>query len=548
MDIGKFWAVEKVLQCLDDKSIYTSEQLRALAPNKCTYGFDVIVYIGFALFVHCRSDRDIVKQLAKRNIFISERQIGYLGEKFITYLSIVHSQSKERLKNIIYLGGGYILQLDGTCEGDSPHLFTGIDGISEIVLENIKLPSEKAELLIPFFKKIKKKYGIPIGLVHDMGRGILTAVEEVFPNVPDFICHFHFLRDIGKDLLEEEYSKIRNILKKSKIRSILRQRSKVFEKIIKKNITVVAELRASIDNDRIESSCFPEFPIASIYAMIYWAFDISSQLKGYGFPFDRSHLVFFDRLKIIHSVLDKIISTSNQPESNLFKPFLKIYKLLSDVCDDKELNKSVILLKKKAYVFDKLRSSLSIALVENNKGLNDDGTEDNIKTIEESVRKFKHWIINNKQFSEKDCYKKMIKQIDKYWEKLFSDPICVNTSQGKIMIQPQRTNNILERFFRNLKRKYRKKSGNHSLSKTLKTMLADTPLVKNLENDEYLKAVLDGCATLEERFAKIDSRNVLKELTLAKQKNEKLSPAMNQIIKNKNLPTTLISMFEAYAR
>ena len=216
LDIGKFWAVEKVLQCPEDKNVYTSEPLRALAPNRCTYGFDVIVYIGFALFVHCRSDRDIVKQLAKRNIYISERQIGYLGEKFITYLSIVHSQSKEKLKNIIYLTGGYILQLDGTCEGDSPHLFIGIDGISEIVLENIKLPSEKAELLIPFFKKIKKQYGIPIGLVHDMGRGILAAVEEVFPIVPDFICHFHFLRDIGKDLLEEEYSKIRNILKNRK--------------------------------------------------------------------------------------------------------------------------------------------------------------------------------------------------------------------------------------------------------------------------------------------------------------------------------------------
>jgi hypothetical protein len=36
---------------------------------------------------------------------------------------------------------------------------------------------------------------------HGIGRGIITAVEEVFPGMPDFIYHFHFLRDMGKDLL-----------------------------------------------------------------------------------------------------------------------------------------------------------------------------------------------------------------------------------------------------------------------------------------------------------------------------------------------------------
>jgi len=45
------------------------------------------------------------------------------------------------------LRGGYILHLDGTCEADSPHLFSGLDGIAELVLDNVKLPSERADLL-----------------------------------------------------------------------------------------------------------------------------------------------------------------------------------------------------------------------------------------------------------------------------------------------------------------------------------------------------------------------------------------------------------------
>ena len=35
----------------------------------------------------------------------------------------------------------------------------------------------------------------------------------------------------------------------------------------------------------------------------------------------------------------------------------------------------------------------------------------------------------------------------------------------------------------------------------LQTMLADTPLVKNLDNDEYMQILLDGKSNLEELFA-----------------------------------------------
>ncbi|MCP4002515.1 MAG: hypothetical protein GY727_16565 [Gammaproteobacteria bacterium] len=40
--------------------------------------------------------------------------------------------------------------------------------------------------------------------------------------------------------------------------------------------------------------------------------------------------------------------------------------------------------------------------------------------------------------------------------------------------------------------------------KTLKTMLAQTPLVKNLENPQYMEIILNGKVSLAERFAEID--------------------------------------------
>ena len=79
-----------------------------------------------------------------------------------------------------------------------------------------------------------------------MGRGILCAVKAVFKDIPDFICHFHFLRDIGKDLFEKEYATIRNRLKKHKIRPLLRQRVKALEKIIGDDPQAVYRLTAGI--------------------------------------------------------------------------------------------------------------------------------------------------------------------------------------------------------------------------------------------------------------------------------------------------------------
>ena len=82
-------------------------------------------------------------------------------------------------------GDGYILHLDGTCEADSPQLFIGIDGIAHIVLDNIKLPSEKAELLIPFLCRIKRQCGDTIALVHDMGHILAYPADEYLDGLSD---------------------------------------------------------------------------------------------------------------------------------------------------------------------------------------------------------------------------------------------------------------------------------------------------------------------------------------------------------------------------
>lgn len=90
----------------------------------------------------------------------------------------------------------------------------------------------------------------------------------------------------------------------------------------------------------------------------------------------------------------------------------------------------------------------------------------------------------------------------------FADPIQIQTSCGVRIIQPQRTNNILERFFRRLNRQGCKRTGQRPTAKFIDNMLPDTPLVANLDNPDYVELLLDGCENLAQRLACVDRKLV----------------------------------------
>ena len=73
-------------------------------------------------------------------------------------------------------------------------------------------------------------------------------------------------------------------------------------------------------------------------------------------------------------------------------------------------------------------------------------------------------------------------------------------------------------------------------------MLTDTPIVKNLNNPEYLEIILDGSRTLEERFERIDSRLVAEKLKTEQRKQQIIGTEMKKIIKLPDLPERLSAL------
>ena len=70
-------------------------------------------------------------------------------------------------------------------------------------------------------------------------------------------------------------------------------------------------------------------------------------------------------------------------------------------------------------------------------------------------------------------------------------------------------------------------------------MLTDTPIVKNLNNPEYLEIILNGCRSLEERFEKIDSHLVTEKLKAEQRRQQIIGAEMKKIIKLPDLPERL---------
>ena len=542
------WNVRETLLCCNrcpSDTIHTSETLAQLVPPRCTFGYDVLVYVGRALFQRFRTGAEVREELAALNVVISTSEIQHLGRTFITYLAVAHRQRAPHIRQVIQRNGGYFLHLDGTCEGASPMLMVGIDSITEVVLDSVKIPTERTEYIVPFLKDIRARYGDPVATVRDMGPGIGKAIREVFPRAKDFICHFHFLRDIGKDLLAKDYDTIRKRLRKHGVRAELGRLARSLKDTIGQNKALLEVLSLMSESASIPRELLEDTPAVCAYALIQWTLAGANHGDGYGFPFDRPHLEVAKRIGVLEKKLQAMKDLPLRGEWRDNDPFRKTLGAIYRALDDRHLRKAIAEIERKIKVFDALRDAMRLAPKHGSRGLNDSGTEENMKAIEKAVTHFRQWLTTDPAHTANPHYAPLIGPSDKYWEKLFADPILVNTPAGPAYIQPQRTNNIMETFFRDEKQGIRRRTGNARMSKTLQTMLADTPLVKNLDNPQYMEILLKEHDSLEQLFAHIDRDSVRENLRKAEQSVDRVPVEIQKIIACPAFPE---SMQEGYSK
>lgn len=294
MNIGMLHVHETHMECKSCGTVYKPAHVQQWVPPNSNYGYDVIEHVGRSLFLEKKSEKQIWRELQSRNIHISESEVRHLARRFVIYVALLHQISSPDIRQHLDDNGGYILHIDGTCEADSPHLIAVMDSITKTVLGCTKMPSEAAEYIIPFLEELKQLYGDPIAALSDMSKAFAKALAAVFPNTVHFICHFHFLRDLGKDLFNDEYATLRTDIRRFKIRADLHS----LKRDLKKIIDQAPHLKKGFETSACENTCKEALPIeVKTYLLIHWIFDCESELDGYGFPFDRAYLVLYQRMR-----------------------------------------------------------------------------------------------------------------------------------------------------------------------------------------------------------------------------------------------------------
>jgi hypothetical protein len=528
MHIGPFQVHETVRVCplKECKKKYRYTGLDTFLPQGSNFGYDVIAYVGEALWGKSHTPLQIRMDLKQyNNLTISESEITLLAEKFVHYVVEAQRDKQTEIKKFLHRGGGFFMYFDAMHPGDgAAHLMCAIaEEISEkvsIVLGSVKLPTESTETVAAFLRDLKEKYGAPLAGICDMLASNLAAFQEVFPGVLLLICHFHFLRSIGKKFLEYENTKLQGVLKQYDITKRLKEFVSKCKTSIEMNPRLADYMKY---NEKQYQSSFQTMPeIIKAYCKALWILAYEQELNGYGYPFDRSELVYLQRIKKTYDSLKAYPLDSKELSELKF--------LLASILEDPDLCKHMAALEKKVQDFDHLRAIMKIAPIYGVKGLNDDGEECDMTLMEDQLKIFieSDEIKNNFDKS----YRKMIKQILKYWKMLFSKPVEVRLPSGETSFTyPQRTSNNMERMFREFQRSEYKRTGMSTLGRTARAMIAETPMMKNLQCPEFVSIILNGQPTLAARFAQLDIK-CIQERIRRSQNEEKLPTGLKKILRN----------------
>ncbi len=517
VDYGGLRMREWVRKCPACGDKYRSVHLPEMVKPGCNYAYDCIVEVGRLRYIEKRQITEIQSIFHGRyHLQISETQIRRLNYNFLYYLGRFHYQSAEKINHVLKQQGGYILYIDSTCEGRGVHLLTCLDGQSGYVLYSKKIKSENSKDLQKSFEVVKKMFGDPLCCVHDMGRGINSALDIVFAGAMRIICHFHLLRDIGKDLFKDLYVKLQKSLSKHQIYAAIRYQDKSLEKIAggrektEQHFFDITD-KQNIDKQNINTT---DLLIGLMFGYIQSLKMHENSGGGYGFPFDRPKLEYYHQLQKIYTELQQI---DNGPvfdkETKKKCRFYKIKAVFEKILSDNDLKQIVEELEQEVICFDKFREILRIAECGQKNGLNDQGKINSAKELLTAEKELRKYINTLKKQTGKDPKKHkktvgVIKQIEKYWDKIFARPIKIVVDGKEKEIIPQRTNNTSEQFYRKIKHLLRRLHGRPTVSKDIDYLPEEIALIENLKNQSYVENIVGGLDTLAKKFAQLDIQKV----------------------------------------
>ena len=486
-----------------------------------TVGYDVMSFIGLQRFLHHRQREEIRSDLLREyGISLSSGEISNLAKLFLCYIKRLHNKHMGQLQNILAKDGGWPLHVDATGEDGRGTLFVAFAGWRKWVLGAWKIPTERTDAILPCLHEVVRQFGIPCAIVRDLGRAITLAVNSLLiklgVEITVLACHLHFLSDIGSDLLKSVHGELRELFRRKKIRPNLRS---LVRELGRKLGNEIKEAREEVKAWQEQTRTDLNIPqgragLATIRALIQWILDYDADSTGQDFPFDRPYLYFYDRCLFVHKAI-KVFLLRHQEDHKNLKLLKRLQRILQPVASEVPFRQIVKRLRARAKLFDELRNTIRLtpnAASTLNKSKDSYTSNEPAKELQDIRNELALLVASLKNrrpergpaTDMRNAIDLILRHIKDHGKYLWGHAIPLPPEAGGDVRLVERTNNILESFFGNMKHKERRRSGRKILTQDFEHLPPEAALVYNLEHDDYASVVCGSIDRLHEAFAKID--------------------------------------------
>jgi hypothetical protein len=504
--------------CRGKKPIST---LAGLIPARSVVGYDVMVYVGLERFLHHRQREEIRASLAAdHGILLSSGEISVLSGRFLAYLERLHHASARALRAALAADGGWPLHIDATGEDGRGTLLIASAGWRHWVLGAWKIPTERADAILPRLRETIFHFGQPCAIARDLGRAMTEAAEmlrkELKLKIPVLACHLHFLSDVGKDLLEQGHDRLRALFRQAKLRSQLRTLARDLGRSLGQDID---DARAGLRRWQSQIGQEQRLPVASagvavVRAVAQWILDYPADTSGHGFPFDLPWLALYDRCLQAMSAVQRFLSIPPDDPA-VRKALERLRRILQPVEDDGPGFAAVAdRLTRRAGLFAELRKALRLR-EESSRGKRGTAhpahTASELKDIRSAVHRLTRSLGRRRPKPGpagdwRDAIDIVLLHLHKHGRFLWGHAIQLPQKIGGGIRLVDRTNNAIESQFHTLKHGERRRSGRKVLTQDLEKLSPAAALTGNLMHSDYVSIVCGSLDRLPKAFARLDSK------------------------------------------
>jgi Transposase, Mutator family len=191
--------------CTGSRMHLVSAEAQGLAWPGSTYGYDVLVRIGWWRQQYHATYREIHAELAAQ-VCISESHVRYLYQQvYLPLLACHERQYQDRLAQVTKQQGGLIIALDGLApQGGEPQIWCIRELTSGLTLRSGWLSQQDQTTFEAFLRPLKDLQWPILAVLSDKQTGLMPAVATVFPDSRSQFCQAHYLRNLAEPLAEAD--------------------------------------------------------------------------------------------------------------------------------------------------------------------------------------------------------------------------------------------------------------------------------------------------------------------------------------------------------